>query len=139
MKKAQVGIEFIAVFLLVFLIFLFLQADNVVATNALMERAALATASNTLDEAAVIIDLTGHSTALSAQFSTPQFLPGGFSYTFGVSNTSVYISWNATGGFRTVQRQITAFNVTNSTGATRFFLSPGQHFTTKIQRGVKIT
>ncbi len=139
MKKAQVGIEFIAVFLLVFLLFLFLQADSVVATNSLIDRAALATAANLLDEVATVIDLAGHSTALSAQFSTPSFLPGGFNYVFGVSNTSVYISWNATRGLRSVQRQITAFNVTNSTGATFFSLLPGQHLATKIQKGVRIT
>lgn len=139
MKKAQIGIEFIAVFLLVFLLFLFIQADNTASTNALIDRAAVAAASNLLDEVATVIDLTSHSTALSAQFSTPPFLPGGFNYIFGVSNTSVYISWNATYGARAVQRQITAFNVTNSTGATRFFLSPGSHFAAKVQRGVRLT
>ncbi|MDP3741887.1 MAG: hypothetical protein Q8R15_01085 [Candidatus Micrarchaeota archaeon] len=122
-----------------FLLFLFLQADNVVATNSLIDRAVVTVASNLLDEVATVIDLAGHSTALSAQFSTPPFLPGGFNYVFGVSNTSVYISWNATGGLRSVQRQITAFNVTNSSGAPFFYLSPGQHFATKLQRGVRIT
>ena len=139
MIKAQVGIEFITVFLLVFLIFIFLQVGNFFTSSNLEEQNVPITANNLLAKAAILIDLTGHSNALSTQFTLPSYLPGALNYSFGVSNTSIYITWNGTKGVQTSQRGITVFNITNSTGATNFFLTPGTHYVVKTQQGVRIT
>ncbi len=137
-SRAQVGVEFIAVFFMVFLIFLFLQVGIIVATNSLTDQSAAVAANNLLVEAATLMDLASSSTVLSTQVVLPPSLPGGFNYVFGVSNSSIYIAWNGTTGQQTVHRQITAFNVTNSSGATRFFLLQGTRFITKTSSGVVI-
>lgn len=137
--KGQVFIEFITVFLLVFVIFIFLQANSILTTNSLLEKRTIIDAGKLLDESSELIDLTGHSTALSTQLYLPPFLAGGFNYSFTVSNTSVFIVWNSSRGQESIVRQIYTFNVTNATGATRFNLFPGSHWITKHSNGVRIT
>ncbi len=131
--KAQVGIEFVSIFFLVLLMFLFLQVNNSTYLDSISNRAAQVGALNLLEDTATLVNLVGHSTVFSAKFDLPPFLPGGYNYSFIVSNASMSISWSDSIGQRSVTKLLNIYNITNATSATRFVLSPGVHF---VQRTV---
>ncbi len=137
--KAQIGIEFISVFFLMLVIFVFIQLSTSVRTNSLLERQTQLGAVKAVEAAELSINFVGYSQALTTPFELPPFLPGGFNYTFLVSNSSLSITWNNGQGSQSVVRTLYAFNVTNATGSRQFNLLPGRHFATKNSGGVRVT
>ncbi len=137
--KGQVSIEFFAVFIIVFIIFLLAQANIFSISNSLVEKEIEIDAISLLDEAEVLINSVGYTSDLTVQFKLPAFLKGGYAYNFTVSNSSVSIAWVFSRQQKSIVRTIYVFNVTNSTGATKFILPPGAHFVTKNSNGVVVT
>ncbi len=137
--KGQVGIEFISIFFLVLLMFVFLQASNSTRFNSILDRSAQVAALNLLESTANMADLVGHSTAFQAKFDLPPFLPGGYNYSFTVSNRSMSVSWTDSVGPKSIIRWLNVLNATNSTSATSFTILPGTHFIQRTRSNVVIT
>ncbi|MFH1247075.1 MAG: hypothetical protein V1644_01720 [Candidatus Micrarchaeota archaeon] len=137
--KGQIAMEFITVFFLIFVIFVFIQTRTFTITSSLSQQSTVVQAVKLLDESETLISLTSHSTALSSQFYLPPFLQDGSNYIFKVSNSSVSITWNSTTGLRSLVRSLYAYNIINSTGASNFDLGSGNHFIKKFDGGVMIS
>ncbi len=137
--KAQVGMEFIVVFILALLIFVFLQIMVFRTSSSFNDQLVSNSAVKLTEDVQLLINYAGHSGGVNAEFILPNFLANGVNYTFYVVNTSVYTSWNGLSGAQSAVRQLSAFNVTNSTGSTSFILLPGKHFVRKTNEGVRVT
>ncbi|MFH0714024.1 MAG: hypothetical protein V1722_05650 [Candidatus Micrarchaeota archaeon] len=140
MRRGQVAIEFIAVFALVFIIFIFMQFNIFTWTDNLGDNAASINANNLVTEVTSLTESTSIYSNFNSKFELPSFLAGGFNYNLGFANSSIYLTWNGTHGrVRTIARQTSVFNVTNSTGSAFFTIAKGTRSISRTSTGVVIS
>jgi len=131
----QVSLEFLAVFGVVLIIFVFIQI-NVYSTRAFIEAQTAGNhAARIAGEVSNLLSSAAHSDS-TVQFSLPSFLSTGFNYTVTVSNNSLVINWNEFGRHSDLVNFIEAMNVTNATDSTNFTLSAGKTYRATGENGV---
>ncbi len=137
--RGQIGIEFVSVFVIALLIFVLIQVGSMGELNSLNERQSTVHALHIVNEVDTLVASVGYSSDLSAPVFLPAFLAGGYNYSLGISNLTVYIVWTGASGVQSINRPLYVTNVTNASSATNFTLNKGVHIISKISNGVMIT
>lgn len=126
LRRAQIAIEFLAVFGFLLFVFVLLQALFINARGAAEEERQALFAQKAVKEIASKINLVSESAGLTTQFEvTPGLGEQGLLYTITVTNSTVSVSYDYGGVGKGAAAPVRVRSVNNGSGATAFNLSSG--------------